>query len=276
MIELESRLTPSAYDWGGGMVYSKGINFIPFPDWHGPLNLAEGIYLGQDIIAVGAGQGGGPRLGLFNLHGVRIAPDRFVGDPNSREGLVPLIMDSQTISGGVPYDLSQKGVRLLGTTTPPDSVWIDLRNQLNQINSTLINQFLQVGGVINVLYNEPITDYPLISNLAGTRVDKYGPDSTTTYDGITGLTLGPDIVIKLGSDALIHEFGHVFDNMINHGASMQPDWQYIWKYSQWSSDYFKLNYDEAWAESFARIVTKQPVQDAVAAYFFSKYGLGDN
>lgn len=272
LFALEHREVPAAFDLGGGLVSSHGQTFQPFADWTGPLNVTES---GNDIY-IGAGEGGGPRLEHCDLHGVRLEGDRFVGDPSSREGLVPLIVSPPQNSQdqiGVPLDLSLLGVRLIASQgAPPSSAWDSLRLQLSRLSQSLVQTYIKAGVTLDVVYGLPITNDPMFSDLAGVRVDKYGPSSTTTFDGIGGLTLGQNAVVRLdelglSGDTALHELGHAIDYMVAHDASQGPDWKLIWKSVKWSEDYFTQNSEEAWAESFARYYAGLPIQPAVKTYF---------
>lgn len=93
LTRLEGRDVP-ATDLGNGFVrLDSGFVLQPFEEsWHGRINVAE---VGG-LAVLGAGPGGGPRVASVAANGVRTQPDYFAGDPDSREGIVPVIAGGGT------------------------------------------------------------------------------------------------------------------------------------------------------------------------------------
>lgn len=83
-LALEPREAPAAHDLGAGHIYlAPYVVRHAFEDvWAGPLN----IYETEERIYVGAGDGGGPRVQVYNHRG-DLLDDFFAGDPTSRAGV---------------------------------------------------------------------------------------------------------------------------------------------------------------------------------------------
>lgn len=216
-------------------------------------------------IAVGIGDGGGPLVAEFDSRTFAETARYWAGDPESRRG-VSLSADdfdfapTIDVAGGVPYDLSRLGVRLIGPGEPTAGQWQGVRESLSYLPPTLVRDYLAAGVSIDAVTG-PLADYPGVP-----------ADYATDFGGVY-VPPARSAVYRLGSaagsvDTLLHELGHAVDAAVLGGASNVGDWLYVWGSVPWGTEYERTRANEAWAESFARYLRADgglPV--AVRVYF---------
>jgi hypothetical protein len=163
MEALEPRIN-CAFDFGGGFAeFSPTLIIQPFADWQGTLNV---VTTTDGRVVIGAGPGGGPRVGEFNAHAVRTRGDYFAGNPDSREGIIPVVFESMAPTRPkVSTNPGAKEQVLLVWDEVPDvkfeaGVFSKLETLFSGINV----------GFTNTRPNTPIGTYGVV-NIIGTQFD---------------------------------------------------------------------------------------------------------
>lgn len=277
-LELERRDVPSSYIGNGLVELSPGVVVRPFEP--NAVRVPLNVVVSGDEVAVGAGPGGGPRVAIFNrLTGNRIQNDFFAGDPESREGVIPIVFGNVLKPvDGVPYDLSTKGVVFGGGNELTPAQWQYLREQLDKVPPDLMNQLITRGIRINVVNGVPITDFIGMS--------RYAVELTVdgrSYSGVPAV--GDPIVLRVdqlmagegysSANAILHEIAHWWDiyalnNKLNGSSSQQ--WRDVHGATNWRGDpYYETFPEEGFAESFAAYLEGVPYQSTVD-YWRAKIG----
>ncbi len=125
-----------------------------------------------------------------------------------------------------------------------------------------------------ILINGPITDYPLLTPYKGQLLNGI------PWDQLRGATFPSNFSIidinhlEDSVNILLHEQGHAIDSLLGNGvfSSASPDWQNIWKNTQWSTHYDTLYYYEAYADSFANYLLENTTPE-IKAYFDQHVGV---
>lgn len=231
----------------------------------------------RGTIAVGIGDGGGPLVAEFDARTFAERARYWAGDPESRRGVSLSADDFDfapiVVSGGVPYDLSRLGVRLIGPGEPTADDWQGVRDSLAYVPPNLVRDYLAAGGGIDVTLG-PITADPSVSALSGVAVEGWGVPGT--YDQISGVSDVNGALVRIdggglgGSvDTLLHELAHGVDRLVLAGASGRADWLAVWTGGPWPTEYERTDPEEAWAESLARDLLSLPQPFAAVSQYFA-------
>jgi hypothetical protein len=221
LLPLDDRSAPAV--WYGGELWLAGRSVHPFEGWNGDL---VSVLVG-DVVHVGAGDGGGPRVGVFDARtGERTRPDYWAGDPDSRAGVafvVPLQPREEPPAPPAPPGVPDV------THGPPDAftVYIDFEAPAD------------VPAVMAELHRlQP--DVRITSKRPDLRPDRYGtavldgsldhddrhPSGIAYADWTDGQPFGVSEAVFVDARHTLtpRDMAKMLDHEIRHGLELIPDW----------------------------------------------------
>lgn len=301
---LEARENAAVVAYNAGLLTLPAGQSVPaLSGFPGP----GGVDTDGDLVAVGAGRGGGPAVQVFDAGGALLA-SFFAFDPSFRGG-VDVAIDAGGIrvapavgSGGGPIlrtfdragallssavvgDPDNRDGVAIGAGDPNNEAVPGVPLDLSRLGVRLLGPgdptAQQWGAVRQSLAVVPaglsrdlIAAGVTIDVVTGPLTDRPGVVPPAGGDN-GGVYVPPAraVVYRLGSEAgsvdtLRHEIGHAADLAVLGGASGVGDWLYVWSSTAWPTEYERTRPEEAWAESFARALGGEPQPaPAVSDYF---------
>lgn len=242
MLEFEPRIALAVDAGLGDVWFAPGLVRHAFENsWTGPLN----IHNTDDRVYVGAGNGGGPRVQVYD-HAGNLHRDFFAGDPESRAGVyfVDVADEGDLVPLDVVNTITRWGV-WLKDGDPPASTWKDLADTLNMAPDAIRQANLKNGTPLSFVWNEPITNHPKAANLAG----KYTWDGRP-WEAVNAMAPFLADLSDAGRFVILHELAHHEDAYLGR-PSESEEWQAIWRAGPWNSNYEKSNASEHYATSRA-------------------------
>lgn len=269
--QLESRDCAAVMYSTGGVVYlldGTGRQFTPFEASASqvPLFLAED----SGRIWIGAGQGGGPRLQVRDSATLAVVSDRFVGNPASRTGVSVAVFRE-----GVPAAEPNGPLLATAHTVYPGTVG-PIQSAINQIPPGPAGWLAANGATVTVYGGvSGIGLLPEFAYLRGQLTPAEG-DGNRTWDTVEAAAAGDGVWLRSdGAPYVAHELGHVVS--FNVPADARAAWRVVFTSMDWSRfptngaplDYFRLNEEEAFAESFRLWALSDPLTPASVNQYFA-------
>jgi hypothetical protein len=238
VIELESRASPAVLAAAGGVVYlldGSGRSFRPFEE--GAAAVPVHLVQDGDLIWVGAGPGGGPRLQARDYRSLAVVEDRFVGDPGARTGVA--------VAAFAPDRSPLRAEPHPSLPGDPRRVQREIDRLPEGVAGWLVSSQYRVW----VYGGSAITDLPEFAHLRGVPTPQAG-DGSRTYDQVSAV--GPPHAAYV-SDRLpgptLHEVGHgVWFRLV---AEDRAAWTEVHAGHRWPDPYLGSDPAEAFAEAFA-------------------------
>jgi hypothetical protein len=184
-----------------GRRISEAANFFAFES-----SQRGGVVVGydadRDLILVGAGPGGGPRLNSYDPHTFALVDSVFVGDPADRGGVGALL--------GSPYTVRVYDVVPDRTSRTPDTPAPDLPVYVNVRSSDMTaGQIVETVDLLGV-YLGPVTDLVFVTRrpvsgpyLTVEIVDEIGPTTGFPFGDTEGIAVIGGALYRPPTPALV-------------------------------------------------------------------------
>lgn len=269
--QLESRDCAAVMYSTGGVVYLlDGTNRTIVPFEQGAAQVP--LFLAEDSgrIWIGAGQGGGPRLQVRDSTSLAVVSDKFVGNPASRTGVSVAVFRP-----GVPAVDPNGPLQAVAHTVHPGNP-IQIQAAINAIPPGPAGWLAGQGATVTVYGGvSGIGLLPEFAALRGQLTPAEG-DGNRTWDTVEAAASGDGVWLREDVAAYTaHELGHTVD--FNLSAAEHELWRQTWLSIDWATypthgapvDYFRLNVQEAFAESFRLWATSDPLTPVTVSSHFA-------